>query len=730
MELSSPERSVLSKGLNFVPLNPLPDEFSIRKDVSSFCRRLRLRLHFGDSDDTDNTSTEDVFHSFQSKRSPWTPKPGENKVLDGVIESINSDMERLLPPKPSPLRNLSLDEQKALFSLKKNKNLIIKPADKGGATVVWRRDLYIAEAEKQLSDQTAYTELPIDPTSEIQTLVKKTLTTLISEKNLPESAKALLHPCPQTSNFYLLPKIHKANNPGRPIVSSHSCPTVLISQYVDSVLSPIVSTLPSFIQDTPHFLRLIQNFEFPENPSERTLFTMDVTSLYTSIPHHAALAAIRHYLDLRQDPKIPTTTFLRLTELVLKQNCFQFNGRFFRQIKGVAMGTKLGPSVACLTMGHFEEQMFSRFTGIKPVLYKRYIDDIVGVAVGPRHDLEAFISYAETFCPFLKFTHCISNSSVVFLDTELSISDRKIKTNLHFKPTDSHNYLMYPSNHPRSCTNSIPYSQLLRARRICSDDQDFTKVSKQIISFFEERHYPPSVLSDALNRIQGIDRASALAPKDNHAPTKRIPLVLSFHPSVTPIVRAIYKNVEILRHDPSTRDHFPEPPITAFRIEKNLSRHLVRASQPQSEVPSPPGTFPCNRGRCNTCPVVSHDEILSIVGPNNNRFSIHQHFTCTSTNLVYVLVCKRCNKLYVGETKRRLADRVTEHLRSIKQNLPGFPVATHFNPPSACSIRDVMVSAAISCRGSDHDRLTAENRLIMKLGTLSPHGLNVRLELL
>ncbi|KAJ8024310.1 hypothetical protein HOLleu_37019 [Holothuria leucospilota] len=105
-------------------------------------------------------------------------------------------------------------------------------------------------------------------------------------------------------------------------------------------------------------------------------------------------------------------------------------------------------------------------------------------------------------------------------------------------------------------------------------------------------------------------------------------------------------------------------------------------------------------------------------------------FTCTSANVVYVLVCKRCNIQYVGETKRRLADRVTEHLRSIKQNLPGFPVATHFNPPSTCSIRDLMVSAAISCRGSDHDRLAAENRLIMKLGTLSPHGLNVRLELL
>ena len=113
---------------------------------------------------------------------------------------------------------------------------------------------------------------------------------------------------------------------------------------------------------------------------------MDVSSLYTSIPHHAALSAIRHYLNQRQDPQIPTDTFLRLTEFVLTQNCFQFNGRFFRQVKGVAMGTKMGPSVACLTMGHFEEQLFSQYTGPRPILYKRYIDDIVGVATGSRHD--------------------------------------------------------------------------------------------------------------------------------------------------------------------------------------------------------------------------------------------------------------------------------------------------------------------------------------------------------
>ena len=49
---------------------------------------------------------------------------------------------------------------------------------------------------------------------------------------------------------YLEPKIHKRNNPGRPIVSAYSCPTELISQYSDQIMSPFVKSLPSYIKDT------------------------------------------------------------------------------------------------------------------------------------------------------------------------------------------------------------------------------------------------------------------------------------------------------------------------------------------------------------------------------------------------------------------------------------------------------------------------------------------------
>ena len=157
------------------------------------------------------------------------------------------------------------------------------------------------------------------------------------------------------------------------------------------------------------------------------------------------------------------------------------------------------------------------------------------------------------------------------------------------------------------------------------------------------------------------------------------------------------------------------------------SEYLVRASDPLAVQTNSPGTFSCNRNRCYTCKYVTLDNLLQIQGPRKS-FRVNDHFTCISTNVVYIIACKRCKLLYIGETKRRLADRVAEHLRSIRLHLPGFPIATHFNPPSPCNISDFAVTGALLCKGNDFDRLKSENRLIFELGTLSPDGLNVKFD--
>ena len=150
----------------------------------------------------------------------------------------------------------------SLINLKNRKDLVIKAADKGGATVVWRTDLYQQEAIRQLSDPTFYTKVNKDLTPANQKIVKDTIQELITKQELPVTAQNLIITTPRTSCIYFKPKIHKPNNPGRPIVSACSCPTELISSYLDKVMTSIVKSLPSYIKDSNHALEIFRNFNF------------------------------------------------------------------------------------------------------------------------------------------------------------------------------------------------------------------------------------------------------------------------------------------------------------------------------------------------------------------------------------------------------------------------------------------------------------------------------------
>ena len=65
-----------------------------------------------------------------------------------------------------------------------------------------------------------------------------------------------------------------------------------------------------------------------------------------------------------------------------------------------------------------------------------------------------------------------------------------------------------------------------------------------------------------------------------------------------------------------------------------------------------------------------------------------------------------------------------EHLRSIRKNSPGFPVAEHFNSASH-SLNDIMICGLKRCSGDNTRRKKQEMRLIFELGTLKPNGLNI-----
>ena len=126
-----------------------------------------------------------------------------------------------------------------------------------------------------------------------------------------------------------------------------------------------------------------------------------------------------------------------MAELVLTFNSFVFNGEHYKQIGGVAMGSKLGPNYACLFVGHVEEKMLRDYTGIKPDLYKRYMDDVAGAASCTEDDLTRFLTFASSYHPKLEFTWSISSAKLPFLDMLLIPRDDRVATSIHYKETDT-----------------------------------------------------------------------------------------------------------------------------------------------------------------------------------------------------------------------------------------------------------------------------------------------------
>ena len=179
------------------------------------------------------------------------------------------------------------------------------------------------------------------------------------------------------------------------------------------------------------------------------------------------------------------------------------------------MGNKMGPNYTCRFVGYVEEQIGQQYTGTVPQLYKRYINNVVGIACCSRAELEKYIAFVSNFHPALQFTHTISETELPFLGINLCISGDRIHASIHYKATDTHSYLHYDSSHPCHCKEGLPYSQLLCLRRICSDQADFLNKPQEMASFFERRGYSAQTLKHDPEKMKHLSQSGALTKSNS-----------------------------------------------------------------------------------------------------------------------------------------------------------------------------------------------------------------------
>nr|XP_045606992.1 uncharacterized protein LOC123763719 [Procambarus clarkii] len=424
--------------------------------------------------------------------------------------------------------NLTREERDALSTVKGRTDIVIKSADKGATVVAWRKDNYRNEMKRHLADTAAYKQIHNqDETLRFaQTRSKRIVLKLFENKTgygkgglmqagLRDFFLAFESIIP---HLYLLPKIHRALEEttgtwqGRPVLSGCRAPTRPVDWICTALLNPLLRLLPERIKDTTDFLKKIAEIRGPV-PRRARLFSMDVVSLYPSIPQREAAKVVASFFTdnrakIRQELqdagvwRTPSKETLEEAILhVMRDTLMQYEGQAYRQTKSTAIGASSSVAIAEIFVHVvFERKRSHRMDG--PAVYFRYIDDIFGIMEDGFPRLEGFFSWSNTVHENLKFTLEHSDSTINFLDTTVYIDQltRDLHTKAYYKPTNLHTYLKFDSSHPLAFKKSLPYSLGLRLKRINSKEETLYPQLDDLWDMFRNRDYPETIIPGETQR--------------------------------------------------------------------------------------------------------------------------------------------------------------------------------------------------------------------------------------
>ena len=176
-----------------------------------------------------------------------------------------------------------------------------------------------------------------------------------------------------------------------------------------------------------------------------------------------------------------------------------------------------------------------------------------------------------------------------------------------------------------------------------------------------------------MKKVDKMDRKDLVRYKCRGEKTERVPLVLTYSNLLPDITCIVQKHLRTLHKSDRMKEVFDEPPLVAFRRGQNLQDILVHKKLNKVLRTEDSG---CHDG-CRTCLILMKGPIVDTEG--KGAYNGHHTQTCRMQNLVYCLVCTKCDKpVYVGETGRQLKERIGEHLADIRLQRDK-AVGLHFN---------------------------------------------------
>ena len=507
-----------------------------------------------------------------------------------------------------PTKN-TLEKHKILKKLRTNKDIIITRPDKGNGIVILDRKEYINMMHDIIKDTTKFKLLNNDMTLSRESKLKRFLLSLKKKGFFNISDYDKIYPSGSTvARAYGLPKMHKLNSSNdklklRPIISSINTYNYELSSFLAKLLDPCINK-KYCAQDTFSFVRDINKV----SSSNKFMVSYDVTSLFTNIPLDETIKiAVDLILEKNSKIKITKRELTKLFYFATSESHFLFNGQYYDQINGVAMGSPIAPVLANLFMSHFENKWIKEYKNHQIFFYQRYVD---GIFCMMENEAAAndFLSFLNTKHTDIKFTmETQNNNSLPFLDVLITSTENNLITSIYRKKTFTGLFLCFTSFTPYKYKLGLIKTLIDRAFKICHNWSIFHNDLIKIKELLIKNNFPLNVINKTVKKyIDNIHNKSiSKTVDDKDISYLKLPYVGKFskytQQKINRLCKKFCKNTNI-------QLVFSPCKISNFFSSKDIIPHVLKSS------------------------------------------------------VVYKYTCANCQIGYVGETYRHLHERVKEHL--------------------------------------------------------------------
>ena len=264
--------------------------------------------------------------------------------------------------------------------------------------------------------------------------------------------------------------------------------------------------------------------------------------------------------------------------------------------------------------------------------------------------------------------------------------------------------------------------QVLRIKRVCSEESDFHEHSLNLTSWFFKRGYPEKVINTEMSKVKfNVDNK-----RSNNRQKEGVPFVVTFHPKLRVLQNIINKHLYLLYMNDEVKRVFTPKPMVSFRSSRKISSYLVRAKL--YPIERTVGSFRYGSKRCEVCKYITETNAFtsSVTG---QTYKINHRLDCNHKCLVYLLTCNKCKKQYTGQTTDNFRGRWNNYKsksKSFKRGQKSIQehLYKHFESEGHTEFLDD-VSITLIDKTDGFNPTKRENYWMRTLKTFAPYDLNV-----